>query len=501
MAGKSGSGAVKWIVVLLLLGGAGYGGWRWYQGRSAEEPIQFRTAKVTRGDIVQSVSANGSLAALKSVAVGSQVSGQITNVTVDFNSRVTEGQLLAQIDAATYVTKVSEAKANLSNAKAALRLTEVNYARSKELYTAGLVSRSEYDQTEVSLEQARASVELRESALSTAEVDLSRTSIYAPISGIVISRNIDVGQTVAASLNTPTLFVLVNDLSTMEIGALVSEADIGGIDVGQQVTFNVDAFPGREFRGEIRQVRYAAVTNQNVVSYATVVNVNNQDLKLRPGMTATANIITAQKTGVLRLPKSALRTKPPESALLKVASTNALSSEASSPSETPRSAAPGEMATPPWAAEGRRPTDEERQKWMASLTPEQQQQMQQMRERMRTQGGGGERRGGGGEGGAFGGFGGFGGRGGAPRQAVDNTPKFQTIYTLVTTNTPDGKTRQLAKPLRVKTGAEDSTFVEVLEGLSENDEVITGLVSTTTTPAASPMGGNPFSPAGGMRMR
>ena len=501
MAGKSGSGAVKWIVVLLVLGGAGYGGWRWYQGRRAEEPAQFRTAKVSRGDIVQSVSANGSLAALKSVTVGSQVSGQITNVTVDFNSRVTEGQLLAQIDSATYVTKLNEAKANLSNAKAALKLAEVNFKRDQELFAAKLISQSVYDQTEVALEQARASVEIRQSAVSTAEVDLSRTSIYAPISGIVISRNVDVGQTVAASLNTPTLFILVNDLATMEIGALVSEADIGGIEVGQPVSFSVDAFPGREFRGELRQVRYAAVTNQNVVSYTTVVSVNNQDLKLRPGMTATANIITAQKTGVLRLPKSALRTKPPESALLKTAATNALSGTGTTnaPTVAQRPGMPEGMPTPPWASEGRRPTDDERQKWMASLTPEQQQQMQQMRERMRGQGGQGGGRRGGGEGGGFGGFGG--GGGGAPRQVIDNTPKLQTIYTLVTTNTVDGKPLQLAKPITVKTGAEDSTYVEVLEGLSENDEVITGLVSaTTTTPPASPMGGNPFSP-GGMRMR
>lgn len=483
MAGKSGSGAIKWIVVLLLLGGGAYGGWRWYQGRKTETKIEFRTAKASRGDIVQSVSANGALSALKNVTVGSQVSGQITNVTVDFNSRVTEGQLLAQIDSATYVTKLNEARANLSNSKAALKLADVNFKRSKELFDAKLISQSDYDQAEATLEQAKASVEIRESAVSTAEVDLSRTSIYAPISGFVISRNVDVGQTVAASLNTPTLFVLVNDLTTMEIGALVSEADIGGIEVGQDVTFNVDAFPGRNFKGEVRQVRYAAVTNQNVVSYSTVVSVDNRDLKLRPGMTATANIITAQKPGVLRLPKSALRTRPPESALIKSASTNspgaAASTNGTALAERPRM--PEGMPTPPWAAEGRRPTDEERQKWMASLTPEQ---IQQMRERMRSQGGGGRR----------------GPQGDGSPRATQEGPKTQTVYTLVKTNSPDGKPLQMARAVTVKTGVEDASYVEVLDGLTEDDEVITGLSGGSATPTTTGFGGSPFSP-GGMRMR
>src|SRR5204863_8938669 len=168
------------------------------------------------------------------------------------------------------------------------------------------------DKTLADLHQAQAVVRTREASVNKARVDLERTTIYAPIDGVVISRNVDVGQTVAASFTAPTLFVVANDLSKMQIEAAVSEADVGGIDVGQQVDFNVDAFPGRTFRGEVKQVRFAAVTNQNVVTYTTIVEVSNPDLKLRPGMTATASVITAQRNQALKIPNAALRFRPPE---------------------------------------------------------------------------------------------------------------------------------------------------------------------------------------------
>src|SRR5688572_23307730 len=158
---------------------------------------------------------------------------------------------------------------------------------------------------------------MREASLSRAKVDLERTTIYAPISGIVISRNIEVGQTVASSFNTPTLFLIANDLSKMQIEAMVSEADVGGVEENQKVQFNVDAFPGRQFDGTVKQVRYAPTTNQNVVTYTTVVEVNNADQKLRPGMTANASIVLAEKTGVLKIPNSALRFRPPEKAVVR----------------------------------------------------------------------------------------------------------------------------------------------------------------------------------------
>jgi HlyD family secretion protein len=496
MARKSGGGFFKWFVLLVLLGGAGYGGWWWYNRKTDEATIEFRTAKPTRGDVTQSVSANGPLSPLKSVTVGSQISGQITNITVDFNSRVVAGQLLAEIDPATYLTKLTEAKANLANAKASLQLATVNYRRSKELFEAKLISQSDYDTADANLQQAQASVEIRESAVATAEVDLSRSKIYAPIGGIIIARAVDVGQTVAASLNSPTLFVIVNDLSKMQIDALVSEADVGNVAEGQSVNFTVDAFPSRTFLGQIRQVRFAAVTNQNVVNYTSIVDVDNSDLKLRPGMTATVNIITDKKSDVLRLAKSALRVKPPEHLLIKTAApkTNA------SATNTVTTSNSDELPTPPWRAEGRRPEQGEMQKWMASLTPEQQEKMKQAMQRRGAGGGGGGE--GGNRRGGEGGFGGFGG--GAPTaRPRPEGPQTQTVYVLVKTNSPTGQPIEMAKAVTIKTGTEDATNVEVISGLTETDEIITGITTkTTAAPGAGAVSGamNPFGgrrPGGG----
>src|SRR5260221_10171949 len=194
--------------------------------------------------------------------------------------------------------------------------------RAKELRVAELIPVSDYDKAVAGRHQAEAVVKIRQAALNKSKVDLERTTIYAPIDGMVISRVVDVGQTVAASLNAPTLFTIANDLRNMRIEAMVSEADVGGVQDGQQVTFTVDAFPGRKFRGNVTQVRYAPVTNQNVVNYTTIVEVNNADLKLRPGMTANASIVTAQRRDALRVPNAALRFRPPEGALPR-SSTNA----------------------------------------------------------------------------------------------------------------------------------------------------------------------------------
>jgi HlyD family secretion protein len=490
MARKSGGGFFKWFVLFLVLGAAGYGGWWWFNTKPQVATIEFRSAKPTRGDVTQSVSANGPLSPLKSVTVGSQISGQITNITVDFNSRVTAGQLLAEIDPATYLTKLTEAKANLANAKASLQLAAVNYRRSKELYDAKLISQSDYDTADANLQQAQASVEIRDSAVATAEVDLSRSKIYAPIDGIIIARAVDVGQTVAASLNSPTLFVIVNDLSKMQIDALVSEADVGNVAEGQSVNFTVDAFPSRTFLGQIRQVRFAAVTNQNVVNYTSIVDVDNSDLKLRPGMTATVNIVTDKKSDVLRLAKSALRVKPPENLLVKAAAPN------SSPSATNAvtTSNSDEPPTPPWRTEGRRPEQGEMQKWMASLTPAQQEKMKQSMQRRGAGGGGG------GDGGnRRGGEGGFAGGGVPPARPRPDGPQIQTVYVLVKTNSPTSQPVEMAKAVTVKTGAEDATYVEVISGLTESDDVIIGI---TTKTAATPGAGSvssAMSPFGGRR--
>lgn len=487
MSQKKKSGWFKWILILLVLGGAGAGGW-YYSRRPAAASVEFKTVKLSLGDVTQSVSANGQISPIKTVAVGSQISGQITNLTVDFNSAVKEGELLAEIDSGSYVTRLKSAKADLANAQASLDLAEVNFRRSEELLRNKLIAQSDYDQTRAQLQQARAQVQTREAAVDTAAVDLSRCVIYAPISGMIINRNVDVGQTVAASLNTPTLFTIANDLRKMQIDALVSEADVGNVAEGQTVEFTVDAFPGRPFQGQIRQVRFAAVTNQNVVNYSAIIDVNNDDLKLRPGMTTTASIVTGQKKGVLRVSKSAFRVKPPDNMILKdtgsANATNKVATGSTVKSNTGgggRRGMPDGVPTPPWTAEGRRPTPEERKKWEDTLTPEQRDLMAQMRERMQA---GGGRQGGAGFGGA---------PGAAPRPRTDG-PVSQSLYLLVKTNAPDGKVLEMARRVTVKTGLDDASYVEVLDGLKEGDEIVTAVISNE--PVVLPVAGRGGGPGG-----
>jgi HlyD family secretion protein len=278
--------------------------------------ISFRTAAVTRADVIQSVTANGELAAVKTVQVGCQVSGMIKELLVDYNSVVTNGQVIARLDPATFEQNLAQADAELATAKAALELAEVNFRRAEALHREKLIAESEFDKTQAELSQSRASVKMREASLNRARVDLERTTITAPIDGVVITRTVNVGQTVAANFNTPTLFLIANDLRKMRIETKVSEADVGGVKPGQPVTFTVDAFPDRTFTGQVTMVRYAATMEQNVVNYTTLVEVNNDDLELRPTMTANATIITRQSRNVLRVPNAALRFTPPAGAWL-----------------------------------------------------------------------------------------------------------------------------------------------------------------------------------------
>ena len=278
--------------------------------------ISFRTAAVTRADVIQSVTANGELAAVKTVQVGCQVSGMIKELLVDYNSVVTNGQVIARLDPASFEQNLAQADAELATAKAALELAEVNFRRAEALHREKLIADSEFDKTQAELSQSRANVKMREASLNRARVDLERTTITAPIDGVVITRTVNVGQTVAANFNTPTLFLIANDLRKMRIETKVSEADVGGVKPGQPVTFTVDAFPDRTFTGQVTMVRYAATMEQNVVNYTTLVEVNNDDLELRPTMTANATIITRQSRNVLRVPNAALRFTPPAGAWL-----------------------------------------------------------------------------------------------------------------------------------------------------------------------------------------
>ena len=305
-----------WIFWLLALAAAGGGAWAWFhfRGASANGGPAYKAVALERGEIVQSVTANGALGAVQTVAVGSEVSGKIVELFADYNSSVTNGQVLARLDASTYERQMDQAQAELLSAKASLKLAQANFRRAEELRELDLVSQSDYDQAEATLAQAQASLQVREANLSKVQVDLEKTTIFSPMDGVVISRAVDVGQTVAASLNAPTLFTLAQDLRKMRIEAQISEADVGDVEEGQTVKFTVDAYPARSFTGVVSQVRFEPVTNQGVVNYVAIVDVENGDLKLRPGMTANATVVTARRENALRLPNAALRFRPPEGA-------------------------------------------------------------------------------------------------------------------------------------------------------------------------------------------
>ncbi len=513
MASSGNSGWLKWLVIVAVLGGGAFSYVKWRgKAAAASGSADLRTNVVARGDITQSVTANGGITPVRVVTVGSQISGIITELKVDFNSRVKEGDVLVKIDPATYERAMARAEAELANSQAGLELAKFNAQRSKELFAAKLVSETENQQAQVALLQAEANVKTRVAAVESAKVDLDRTTILAPISGMVISRKVEAGQTVAASFNAPELFQIANDLTKMQIEAAVSEADVGGVLEGQSVDFTVDAFQNRKFKGKVRQVRFAPVTNQNVVTYTTVVEVDNADLKLRPGMTANASIITAQRTNVIKIPVAALRFRPSEGvtiggtndAVAKAAGTKAPATpaNATSKAEIATSGPFAGLPIPPWQAGGerRRPSEQERADYEASLTPDRKakydQVMAEMRARFAQRAQGGE--GGSGGGGMGGGMGGMGGGMGGGRQRQEpEGPAIRTVYVLDRDKSQPGNPVLIATA--IKTGISDGTNTEVADGLKEGDVVVTGTVATATTatavPAANPFGG----PFGGPR--
>jgi HlyD family secretion protein len=285
---------------------------------------KYVTEKITRGNVTTTVSATGTVNPVTSVNVGTQVSGRISALNADFNSPVKKGELIATIDPALFQAQVAQARANLGNAKANLekaQATEADakrtYERYKNLYGRNLVAKSQMDTAETAYLTAHAStlaagtqVDQAAAALQTAETNLFYTRIVSPVDGVVISRNVDVGQTVAASFQTPTLFVIAADLTKMQIDTTVDEADISAVKNGDDAEFTVDAYPEETFKGVVEQVRNAATTVQNVVTYDVVVKVDNRGLKLKPGMTADVSIITAVVKDVLRIPNAALRFIP-----------------------------------------------------------------------------------------------------------------------------------------------------------------------------------------------
>lgn len=447
------------VLVASALGLAVIGGIVAWRARGSRQTTTFETAAVDRGRIVAKVTASGTLSALVTVQVGSQVSGRVAALHADFNSQVTKGQLIAKIDPALFQAAVDQARANhvaaqgnLARAKAQAVDAERQYRRNLELAKDKLIAQADLDTSESTAQAARASVmaaegsvEQTRAALGQARVNLAYTDIRSPTNGVVISRNVDVGQTVAASLQAPTLFVIAEDLSKMQVDTSVAEADVGRLSDGMPVTFTVDAHPSEVFRGTVRQIRNAPQTVQNVVTYVTVIDVSNPDLKLRPGMTASVTFVYAQRDDVLRVPNAALRFRPSPELLGE-------KGERPGTEERPEKAsgtgpgAPG--STPPGVATG-------------------------------SSGQGGPSPEAGGP-----------GKDEASAKAAAGRRERRTVWVL--------RSGQ-PTPVRVRTGVTDGSLTEIVEGaLEPGDPVITDAASTT---ASSKRGGVPGAGGGGGRMR
>jgi HlyD family secretion protein len=295
------------FIVIALLSVAGV---LVYRVAYAKEAPAYRFATVQRGNIQSTVSATGTLNAVTTVSVGTQVSGQVSALLVDFNDQVKKGQLLARIDPTLAQQAVTDAQANVEKAQAEELQASRDYDRNRELTNAGLVAKSAFEQSQSSMQVAQAGVKSARIALDRARQNLAYTNIYAPIDGVVVERNVQQGQTVAASLSAPQLFLIANDLSQMQILAQVGESDIAQIKEGQPVEFTVQALQGQTFKGIVKQVRLQSATTDNVVNYTVVVSVANPQGKLLPGMTARANFLTKSAENVLEVPNAALRFKP-----------------------------------------------------------------------------------------------------------------------------------------------------------------------------------------------
>jgi len=455
------------LVIAILAGG----GLFYYRAQTAAKvPIPV-TAEVTRGNVVAKVDATGTLAPVTTVQVGSQVSGTVKALFVDYNAHVRKGQVIAELDPSLFQTQVDQARATLiksqsdvDRAKVEVNDSSSKARRAQELSDQKLIARNDLEtaqstamQAEAALKSAEAQVTQARASLNQAQVNLQHTIINSPIDGTVISRSVDVGQTVAASMSAPTLYVIAQDLTQMQVSASIDESDIGRIETGQLVTFRVDAYPQQTFRGTVKQVRLDAKTDQNVVSYTTMIDVPNEDLRLKPGMTANVTVQIAANEDVLRVPNSALRFSPTPELFA------ALGQEP--PQQVAGGAGTRGVAGTAGQAQGRERltqlTPEERAQFAARFTPEQRAEFR-------------ERRAAGGDppaGAAGGGFG--------------------RLWAL-----RDGKLQLL----RVRTGVTDGAITAIVGGeLKEGDRVVTGITepggATATSQTANPL--LPFGRRGG----
>ncbi|HMJ57261.1 MAG TPA: efflux RND transporter periplasmic adaptor subunit [Polyangiaceae bacterium] len=445
--------ARTWIIVAVALVAMGAGAFAWTRNAKPPAP-RYETVKLEQGRIVARVTATGTLSALVTVQVGSQVSGRIAQLFADFNSTVKKGQVIAKIDPELFNAALEQARANYAAAKGNLEKSkaqavdaERQFERAKALAEKQLIATADRDTAESTAAAAQAqvsaslgSVAQANASMHQAEVNLAYSTIKSPIDGVVISRSVDVGQTVAASLQAPTLFTIAEDLGKMQVDTSVAEADVGKLRPEMPATFLVDAYPQERFRGRVRQIRNAPQNVQNVVTYDAVIDVDNPDLKLKPGMTANVTFIYAEKNDVLRIPNAALRFRPPAELTRKAEPAASNANAASDPSA---------------AASAERPPATER-----------------------------TRQGRGGEGRASGE-----GRGGGMRSGPREEPDQRTLWVLPLLGEP--------RSVRVRTGISDGTLTELVEGdLHAGDALITEMSGgpddkppTTAPPGAPPPGG------------
>jgi HlyD family secretion protein len=284
-------------------------------GGKKEEKVEFETAKVEKQNISTTITATGTIEPVTSVTVGTQVSGIVSKLYVDYNSVVRKGQVIAELDKTNLISELNRAKADLTSAQSTLNYETANFQRYQTLFDKGLISANDYESAKLSYEKARQTVASSRESVQKAQTNLGYATITSPIDGVVLSKSVEEGQTVAASFNTPELFTIAQDLTDMRVIADIDEADIGGVKEGQRVSFTVDAFPDDKFDGRVTQVRQQATTSSNVVTYEVVISAPNKDLKLKPGLTANVTIFTLEKNDVLALPAKALRFMPTEAIL------------------------------------------------------------------------------------------------------------------------------------------------------------------------------------------
>jgi HlyD family secretion protein len=321
---------MKRIILAVVILAAAAGGW-WYWQQSHTEEVKYQTGTVTRGDVTQVVTATGQLNPVLNVTIGSQISGNILKLYADYNSPVKANEVVAELDPAPYLASLHQAQANVAYAQAALELAQLTANRKQELVKEHAAPQADLDTAIANLHQAEATLQIQQANQETAQVNLDHCTITSPIDGIVISRSVNVGETVAAGTYAPVLFTVANDLKNMQIDASVAEGDVGQLQPGQKVNFLVDAYPTRTFHGTVSEVRNSPTTVENVVTYDAVVSVNNDELKLKPGMTANIQVIIAQRINALRIVNAALRFRPPDA----------------TPGTVPATPAPGAMPSPP----------------------------------------------------------------------------------------------------------------------------------------------------------